>query len=114
MRDYDPYPEITAADLTRLFRQHPERFVVLWGLVTGRLTDCHACHEAVLRANVVVIGTLEDGSERYICRDCAGQERNYARTAEEECQQCGVIRKKAGSRFCSAGCERKMRALEER
>ncbi len=111
MHDFEPYPDISAADLARLFREHPRRFAVLWGLVKGTLTDCHACHEAVPRASVVVIGTLEDGSERHICQTCASLEKHYARTPDEECEQCGVIRKKAGSAFCSEACERKMRAL---
>lgn len=82
----------------------PERARVLLELAQGKRKLCWHCCGAVPLAELRVIGVLASGGPRYLCNDCANEERNYARTPAEECEHCGSLRKQEGSSLCRA-CE---------
>lgn len=84
---------------------------VLLDLFQGKREMCWNCTDLALKETCTSIGALEDGRPRYLCAECASQERNYARTPEEECGQCGVLRKQIDSLLCRP-CQVKLSEAE--
>lgn len=83
----------------------------LEALGQGKAWFCWGCMGWFYKEQLTAIGTVSGGGTRYLCGECAGQERNYARTPAEECQECGLIRRQEGSTLCR-GCEREKAGLE--
>lgn len=96
MSDYD-FSEMTTKQARTLL-----------DLLQGKRELCWNCTDLALKDTCTIIGTLEDGRPRYLCAECASEERSYARTPEEECEQCGVLRKQVNSSLCRP-CEVKQR-----
>ena len=76
----------------------------LEALGRGKAWFCWCCLALLSKEQLRAIGTVKGGGKRYLCDECAGQERSYARNPREECQECGLIRRQEGSTLCR-GCQ---------